>query len=468
MIHVRTEREVLETELRLTWDPLPGQAMADQYIGAAGIDAMLLSGGFGGGKSYWLSKFMTQAALENMGCDGALVSPSFRQMERSALPTFLDFLDERNIAHRHYPGKQCIDIFWVPEARGKKDLTCRCYLATAERPDSIKGCELAWAGMDEPGLMPLRMFLFILSRLRENQAAWRQAALAGTPEDIFDCPWLPEMFVEPETRKERYITCYTSTQDNANAGNLPEGYIETMRAAYPQEMQRAYLDGEFLAFKSGLVYSSFTTRLHASSDAVYNPALPLYVMMDFNVDPMCWIIAQPKAPKGVVCIDEIYERNTHTEACMELLLRRYPPEIHRQGVIVYGDATGAARKTSATQTDYQIVGDYLGRYYDAGVRVPKSNPREWDRVRVVNNCFEKGWVDINGSMCPILVRDLVKVPKKEGRNEIDYAKDASLTHASSALGYGLVMLSKSWGVESQVDILLGKTRRSMVSDRRLG
>lgn len=464
MIEVRTEREILETELDLGWDPLPGQARADQSIGDPDVTALLLSGGFGGGKSYWLSKFVTQACLENMGCDGALASPSFPQMERSMLPTMLDFLDERDIAHRHYPGKQRIDVFWVPEAFGKRELTSRVYLATAERPDSIKGMNAAWGALDEPGLMPLRMLLFLLSRLRDKRAAWRQIGLAGTPEDIFDCPWLPEKFVEPKTRLPGYVTCYTSTQDNVDAGNLPDGYIEAMRQAYPNEMQRAYLDGEFLAFKSGLVYSSFTTRKHGVSQAVYSSDLPLLVMMDFNVDPMCWVIAQPKAPRGIVCIDEIVERNTHTEACMEILLRRYPPEIHRAGVVVYGDATGGARKTSATQTDYQIVGDYVGQYNNSGVRVPKSNPREWDRVRCVNNCFEKDWVEVNGEACPVLTRDLVKVPKKEGKNEIDYTKDHDLTHASSALGYGLWMLSKSWGVQSHADIRLGRIRR-MLQDR---
>jgi hypothetical protein len=70
-------------------------------------------------------------------------------------------------------------------------------------------------------------------------------------------------------------------------------------------------------------------------------------------------------------------------------------------IIIYPDASGQNRKTSASETDAQIL-----RGAGHLVFVNHSNPSIKDRVNCVNNLFDKRRLLVNVSKCPNLTKAL--------------------------------------------------------------
>lgn len=185
---------------------------------------------------------------------------------------------------------------------------------------------------------------------------------------------------------------------------------------------------------------------------VFTPHLPIVVGLDFNVMPMAWEIGQER--NGTMYFfDEIYLKQTHTqEAAKELVHRLLKMELKgTPNVILVGDSTGNARKTSSSgETDYKIIKQALR---EAGIsfedRTPSVNPPVKDRVNTVNTMLKAAdgsiRLYVHPTGCPHLVKDFQRVTWKLGADAIlDQVTDKELTHSSDAAGYPICELSKLW------------------------
>lgn len=182
----------------------------------------------------------------------------------------------------------------------------------------------------------------------------------------------------------------------------------------------------------GAVFYAFDEVKNVSVDIAYSPDLPLLIGCDFNVDPMAWTIAQQR-DKELWVFDEIFMRNTNTEAALRELARRYGE--HRAGAVFFGDATGRARKTAASESDYVQIRNFKG-IQGARVMFPESNPARHDRFAACNAMFCNAAGERRcrvHARCRNLVRDLVVRAYEPGTSEPDDHDDIS--HASDALGY---------------------------------
>jgi len=183
----------------------------------------------------------------------------------------------------------------------------------------------------------------------------------------------------------------------------------------------------------GKAYYGFDSVLSVSDEIAYNPDLVLLIGCDFNVDPMAWVICQSSDGKLRV-LDEIYDHATNTEATLIKLAKRYGE--HKSGCIFFGDASGRARDTSASQSDYIQIRNFKG-ITDSRVMFPESNPAVHDRIASVNAMLKNAEGERRCKIhprCRNLIRDLMEVGYKEGTNEIDKS-NITLTHISDALGY---------------------------------
>lgn len=182
----------------------------------------------------------------------------------------------------------------------------------------------------------------------------------------------------------------------------------------------------------GAVFYAFSDVLNVSADIAYNPELPLLIGCDFNVDPMAWVFCQARDDELWV-LDELWMRNTNTEAALAECARRY--DGHDSGCIFFGDATGKARKTAASESDYVQIRNFKG-IRGARVMFPDANPARHDRFAACNalflNAAGKRRCRVH-SRCRNLIRDLLSRAYKSGTSEPDDHDDVS--HASDALGY---------------------------------
>jgi hypothetical protein len=164
--------------------------------------------------------------------------------------------------------------------------------------------------------------------------------------------------------------------------------------------------------------------------------LPLRWALDFNVDPMCSVIAQVR--DGVVhVLDEMVMRRVSTREVCEDFLNRYGR--HPAGVVVYGDASGSRRQTTGS-SDFGMMREALskGNIKCRGYRVPRANPEVRERVNVVNAMLQSAQNESRlfiHPRCRELVLDLEQVCYKPGTTFIDKDRDPRRTHLSDALGY---------------------------------
>lgn len=184
----------------------------------------------------------------------------------------------------------------------------------------------------------------------------------------------------------------------------------------------------------GLVFYAFSETQNVSDEPVYDPDKQLIVGSDFNVDPMAWVVCQQlKSDLCLEVIGEIWLRNTNTREALDSLSKRFPE--HRGGWMFFGDATGAARKTSAATSDYlQIRNDR--RFEGARVYYPRQNPKVADRFAACNALFLNAAGErrlVVHSRCRNLIRDLTTRAYVEGTSEPDDYGDVG--HVTDALGY---------------------------------
>jgi hypothetical protein len=182
----------------------------------------------------------------------------------------------------------------------------------------------------------------------------------------------------------------------------------------------------------GAVFHAFNEIFNVVVDATYHNNLPIIIGQDFNVDPMSWVMCHA-ASNGLICFDELRLNNTNTQASLDELYSRYGQ--HKAGFIFIGDASGRARKTSATSTDYVIIKND-DRFLNKTMSYTKANPAVEDRNASVNallcNANSERRLFIN-PRCKWLIRDLTSLSYKPNTREIQLGP--GLGHMSDALGY---------------------------------
>ena len=198
--------------------------------------------------------------------------------------------------------------------------------------------------------------------------------------------------------------------------------------------------GNFRPPLTGRCYHAFDVDKHASTPVEYDRRLgEVQLWCDFNVHAMRWSLVQC-VPREIRVFDEIaLGRNQDTETAADETVRRLQALGHRGTVVVCGDASGNARRSSATKTDYTILREKLqAAGWTVHVRVPAANPPVLERVRAVNWHLKghEGRSVLVDRRASELIKDFARVGWKEGTQDIDKS-DPERTHASDAFGYGV-------------------------------
>ena len=183
---------------------------------------------------------------------------------------------------------------------------------------------------------------------------------------------------------------------------------------------------------SGAIFYSFDEKKHINDQCTFNPSLPIIVGSDFNVNPMCWVLCHLTA-NGLFAFDELVVRNTNTEETLVELSRRYGN--HSPGYRFFGDASGKARKTSASSSDYiQIANCEL--FTNKEMYYLKGNPPLVNRFASCNALLKNAKGEVRFQMnpkCKRLIADLNHRSYKEQSREPNDAGD--MGHMSDAWGY---------------------------------
>lgn len=404
-------------ERRIEYAPLPSQRRFHQS------EARFkgFSGPVGSGKSQALCHEAIRLSYLNPGRSGVLGAPTYPMLRDATQRTLLDILNRNKIPYEHHKAENILVM---------QDTGSRIIFRPLDDYERLRGTNLAWFALDELTYAPEEAWVRLEGRLRDPQAKRLCGCAAWTPKG-FD--WVYRRFIQNPV--EGYETILAAPYENRYVLDLIPDYYERLKRSYDSRFFEQEVLGKYLNVSEGQVYHSFE-RARNVTEWRLDAELPLRWALDFNVDPMCSVVAQ--IHKGAVYVaDEIVLGRSNTpEACAEFL-RRYSR--HEAGVVVYGDATGS-RRQSTGYSDFELIRQCLSRGGMKKVRyhIPRANPEVRERVNLMNAMLKPAegearlFVD---PKCKELIADLEQVTYKPGSGAIDKEKDLRRTHLSDALGY---------------------------------
>ncbi len=297
--------------------------------------------------------------------------------------------------------------------------------------ERLRGSNLAWFGVDELTYTSEQAWLRLEGRLRDPRATRLCGFAVWTPKGY---DWVYERFVVRCI--EGYETVTASPFENRFLLDRVPDYYERLRSSYDERFFKQEALGEYLSLHAGRVYYAFEREGNVAETEVDGNKQLLWAL-DFNVDPMCSVVAQIEEQR-VRVLDEIVLSRASTQQACEEFARRFPR--HAAGLVVYADATGARMQTTGT-TDVAILKQFFrsGEYGYVKFRIPKSaNPAVRERVLLMNAKLASADGERALTVrrqCEELIKDLEQVMYKENSQVIDKERDAKRTHLSDALGY---------------------------------
>lgn len=404
-------------ERLIHYTPLPSQAKFHQ----SRARFKGFSGSVGSGKSQALCQEAIKLSYINAGRVGLIGAPTYPMLRDATLTSFLEVLDSNSIPYDLNKGENVLTM---------RDSNSRILLRSVDEFERLRGTNLAWFGLDELSYTAEESWMRLEGRLRDPLAKRLCGFAVWTPKGH---DWVYRRFLADPI--EGYEVVMAKPFENRFIlGAVPDFY-ERLKKSYDERFYRQEVLGEYLSVDSGRVYSSFE-RVDNVVDVQLQPGAPLLWALDFNVDPMCSVVAQRQGD-NIAILEEIVLRRASTYQACEEFWNRFRQ--HSGGVVVFGDASGNNQKTSGA-TDYQIIREFFARTPIRSIdcRVPKANPAVRERVLVVNAKLRSanGQVYLRVSpKCKELIKDLDEVVYKPDSTVIDKERDTKRTHLSDALGY---------------------------------
>ncbi len=404
-------------ECQIEYAPLPSQAKFHRC--RARFKGF--SGPIGSGKSEALCQEAIKLSYLNPGRLGLIGAPTYPMLRDATQTALVAILERNRIPYALHKSESVLLM---------KDTGSRILLRSLEEYERLRGTNLAWFGIDELTYVREEAWLRLEGRLRDPRARRLSGFAVWTPKGH---DWVYRRFVENPAPD--YAVVLARPMENRHILEKVPDFYERLRHTYDERFFRQEVLGEYLNIEQGRVYEPFRREEHVCPVEL-DPEKKLLWALDFNVDPMCSIVAQVSDGE-VRVLDEIVLSRAGTEQACEEFHRRYGG--HEKGVTVYGDASGDHSRTSGP-TDYAIIRRFFSRAGMKKVRVvvPRANPRVRDRVAAVNGALKNAAGEVRMFIhprCRELIRDLEEVVYKENSSVIDKERDPRRTHLSDALGY---------------------------------
>lgn len=406
------------TTWRVGFDPLPSQqAFLDATARFKGF-----SGPVGSGKSMALCFQAFQLATENPGCQGLIGAPTYRMMRDVTQVAFIDLLEENNIPYEFYKSENVIRI---------KEIGSEILLRSLDEPERLRGTNLAWFGLDELTFTTEEAWTRLEARLRDKRAKRLCGFGVWTPNGQ---DWVYRRFIKAPVKG--YECVRAKPHENKHILDVNPDFYERLQHSYDPRFYRQEVLGEYLNIAQGSVYECFDEQRNVAEQK-YDEHAVVFWSFDFNVTPLCAVVAQ-KWGKQIRVIDEIVLENATLADAVAGFKNRFGG--HSAGVMVTGDASGRQRSVLGASS---IYGELRNQIERAGIRnvtfrVPSHNPPVLDRVKLVNGHLLNSAGEcrlIVDPRCKELMKDFEEVLFKPNEGVVDKARDPKRTHISDALGY---------------------------------
>ena len=212
------------------YEPNPRQIEAhsrpERYI--------LYGGAVGGGKSWWLCASAVQKSLDVSGNRGFLCRHENTSFMKSTYLTLKRLLPEEAVVKENQHQQ------WIEFINGS-----RIYygglrsVSGADAKERLKSMELGWFAIDEASETSEELFLWLGSRLR-LQSDYGEIRYSGLLTSNPEPGWVRYRFVDQKLPNHAFIRALPT--DNPD---LPADYVAELRALYPDDWVKQYIEGDW-------------------------------------------------------------------------------------------------------------------------------------------------------------------------------------------------------------------------------
>lgn len=305
-------------------------------------------------------------------------------------------------------------------------------LKGADKADSLRGVGIHFLVLDEFQDMSEETWTKVLRPTLADTGG--HAIFIGTPKAY---NYLYTLYKNGE-RGETYIDDKGRTRRNhwmswqfptITSPFIPKSEIESaMRDMDPKSFAQEF-EASFETM-SGRVYYPFDRKEHVSEQVEFNPRLPIWVGMDFNIDPMSTVIFQQQPNGELWAVDEVVLYGSSTEEVCEELEKKYWRLIKQ--VTIYPDPAGGQRQHARGETDMDILREKGFK----SIKYRRKHPFVADRVNSVNRMLRAADGTVRLKMnprCRHFIASLEQTIYKPGSRDVD--KASGTEHSADAAGY---------------------------------
>ena len=374
----------------------------------------------GSGKSLALVQEAIYLAFENEGRTGLIGAPTYSMLRAATLPALLEAFERGKVRYELRHSEMTLRLPMCGS---------RILLRSLDSPERLRGPNLAWFGVDELTYCSEDAWLRLEARLRDPKAKKLCGFGVWTPKG-FD--WVYQRFRANPV--EGYGLVEAQPFENRFLLRKTPDYYDRLKASYDEAFYEQEVLGNYRNLQAGQVYYSFDRRENVRDDSI-ETGEDLLWSLDFNVHPMCSVIAQRRG-EAIHVVDEIRLGTSSTPEVCEEFTRRYAD--HRGRIRVYGDASGRRRTTTSAYSDYELIRKHFRDDPRVELVVQRSNPAVRDRINLVNARLKSAAGQRRlfvSPRCRGLIEDLEQVAYKADSGAIDKDRNPERTHLSDALGY---------------------------------
>lgn len=218
-------------------------------------------------------------------------------------------------------------------------------------------------------------------------------------------------------------------------------YEEQKKRRSPVEIS-VELDMDWSGAVSNRAAENWNPAIHIQ-EYKCNENLPLELCCDFNIDPMCWSVAQ--TIKGeTYTFKEYSERTTITENVIQKFCRDFISHKNKF-VYIYGDPSGTAGNTKSRRSDYDIIKHILRINKWEYIDQIQRSTRHADQINYANKRLRdwendnKVWEFIDPS-CKNLIESIEQTKRKDDGIDKD-----GMEHHFQAWAYRIESKSRKLG-----------------------
>ena len=418
------------------YQPLPSQ----MEFHAAPEKIRLFSGGVGSGKTTAGAIEALKLAVQNPGCEGMIISPTWSMLSRVSLKKFLEICP-KSLIKSHAKMDRRLEL-----VNGSSIL-----YGSSDRPYTLEGVSIAWFWADEVRFFAREAYDVLLARLRAPKARRLGGILTSTPA----MTWLFDEF-HNQIPDRGLITA--STRENRH---LPASYITDLEASYSDSLFASYVDGQFVQV-GGAVFPQFNLKTHVQ-DLPVVAGLPVHMGIDFGYRkpaviffqhfPAC---AEHQAEDCIHVVDEMHIDNISTVQLSKKILHHYHMKSWIKG-LAYVDPAGKAKSVTVGWSDVDILTgdgfnveyttDPMDRNIPHGIELIRSKLKN---VRGQTSLFFDSALEsqTRGIIRALKMSEYPKI-KRNGEVSDTPTKDGKIDHARDALRYALINVlirqeAKTW------------------------